>query len=839
MSLLNSREDENERQGARALDRYGPGGLSGRLNDQTYSLKSGLFKMPFSDEPMGTQFDNFKDGGQVRGAMQKMPMDGGPIDGPGTGKSDSIKTRLPVSGFVLPVEVVAAIGIDKLNAMIALFDQESRAENQEEGREEVPAKVSDGEFLVPPEVVQATGPEYWDSLIAKVTGQGAQPETGEHGEMMAAGGGLIDERNQAAEFWKTAPQNPVPIPGRANPANPADMMAARLKTSANAQAQQAPALRGQMMNQGALPPQSPIQVPVTPSIPTAPAYQTPDPHKNFLKNANNMMAGEGAIATGLAYDILNAPQNAGQVNGAIAGLKQRAGFDPNSTPYPSLKNIGHGNSKNVYDPMNNDPKYKLEHDKRRVPAGDFNSIDKQMGGNYGKGNIDLNNRNVYIHPDGKAISSLESFSINSDGKEILIPKITKEGRVLSDEEAIEHWRKTGENLGQFNSVEDANKYAIDLERRQEAYYYNGPGKDILNKQQLGNKTPKFSKGGEVKGYAEGGNVYDEEERKRLANAGKNFTQAISQPVDAAGRIAQGAGTALGNTADLYQRGGGMLGGLKNIAQGAANIGATGVKTIGAAGNTLLTGAPFPSANELARPTFGNQAPSLIQPAPPQGELPGVNRLPVVNQPVNTQQQPVAPSLRQPPVVNAAQPPQGAMPATIGKSANWDETGYRTDNAPQTLGWNESRWSNSGDPIKDAALNARQEALTGLRQQANVMNQNPTIAGALNPATTYIPQEMASDNRKIDTLNALERDKMAQPAAPTFAASDGQVYQTSGPGAQEFNKALPASRNKVDPRAAQALNVLENAQDEQQSILARNYLAQHFPDLFAKYVIGNR
>jgi len=736
MNLLNSREDENERQGARALGRYGPGGLSGRLNDQTYSLKSGIFSLPFSDEPMGTQFNNgYKDGGQVRGAMQKMPMNGGAIDGPGTGKSDSIKTNLPVSGFVLPVEVVAAIGIDKLNAMIALFDQESRAEDQAEGREEVPAKVSDGEFLVPPEVVQATGPEYWDGLIAKVTGQSAQPEMGEHGEMMAAGGGLIDARNQAAEFWKTAPQNPVPIPGRANPANPADMMAARLKTSANAQAQQAPSLRSQMINQGALPPQAPVQAPVTLSTPAAPAYQTPDPHKNFLKNANNMMAGEGAIATGLAYDILNAPQNSGQVNGAIAGLKQRAGFDHNSTPYPSLKNVAM-------------PVYKNGGAVKGYAGGGYIDYRKLIEDTTG------------VTPGeklGKGKPSVPSSKL--PGELALVPVENTLTRTANVEPVV---------------TTQGYKPPVDLASTNKQMITNSP-EVIANRANY--NAGQQSANLRAKGFGEGLKASSVQNLQVNPNAGLN-ERGI--PIDRP-QSPFNSGTVKGGLKNLLNNMGGqgalatglaydIINSPKNIEQ--VNNAISGLKT---RSGLPQEGQPYPSLRQVASTIKSD-----------------ISQTPVVNQP-GTAQRSVIPGQIPPPMLasdpsqananfaatqrNAAQvqPPQGAMP-TIGKVADWNETGFRTDSAPQTLAWNESRWSNSGDTVKDAALNARQEALIGLRQQANIMNQNPEIAGALNPATAYIPQEQATENIKIDTLNAIDRDKMAQASRELDAARNTTKYQ---------------------------------------------------------------
>lgn len=92
---------------------------------------------------------------------------------------------------------------------------------------------------------------------------------------------------------------------------------------------------------------------------------------------------------------------------------------------------------------------------------------------YGKGNIDLNSRPIVENEDG-TISTVRSMSINEDGKEILIPTVVN-GKIVSDEEAIEHYHKTGEHLGKFDTVEEANAYAEKLHSQQEMFYGKGNG----------------------------------------------------------------------------------------------------------------------------------------------------------------------------------------------------------------------------------------------------------------------------------------------------------------------------------------------------------------------------
>ena len=90
-------------------------------------------------------------------------------------------------------------------------------------------------------------------------------------------------------------------------------------------------------------------------------------------------------------------------------------------------------------------------------------------GRYGKGNIDLNKRKVVVNRDG-SISTERSFSVNIDGKETLLPTVIN-GKIVDEDTAIDHYLKTGEHLGQFDTVEEAEDYAEKLHNRQDWYYH--------------------------------------------------------------------------------------------------------------------------------------------------------------------------------------------------------------------------------------------------------------------------------------------------------------------------------------------------------------------------------
>lgn len=92
---------------------------------------------------------------------------------------------------------------------------------------------------------------------------------------------------------------------------------------------------------------------------------------------------------------------------------------------------------------------------------------------YGLGNIDLTNRPQYKNEDG-SISTVRSMSFNEDGKEILVPTIDYDQYgnpvQLTDEQAIDRYHRTGEYLGKFNTVKEADEYAENLHRQQEDLY---------------------------------------------------------------------------------------------------------------------------------------------------------------------------------------------------------------------------------------------------------------------------------------------------------------------------------------------------------------------------------
>lgn len=101
------------------------------------------------------------------------------------------------------------------------------------------------------------------------------------------------------------------------------------------------------------------------------------------------------------------------------------------------------------------------------------NFDETSDANYGKGNIDLNNRPVIKNPDG-SISTVNSMTFEDNGKYVLVPGVNEE-RQLSPREAFEQYKKTGNHLGRFDTQEEADEYAQNLHEQQSKQYVTQGG----------------------------------------------------------------------------------------------------------------------------------------------------------------------------------------------------------------------------------------------------------------------------------------------------------------------------------------------------------------------------
>lgn len=121
-------------------------------------------------------------------------------------------------------------------------------------------------------------------------------------------------------------------------------------------------------------------------------------------------------------------------------------------------------------------KHPLGPDGRSFDLDELNNIAKEGGGRsiaseeatgmLEPGNIDMSHRPKVKNKDGST-STVLSMSFWMDGKEVLVPKISELGKVMTDREAIEEYLKTGKNLGTFKDAKSATEFAKKLHLKEE------------------------------------------------------------------------------------------------------------------------------------------------------------------------------------------------------------------------------------------------------------------------------------------------------------------------------------------------------------------------------------
>jgi len=166
------------------------------------------------------------------------------------------------------------------------------------------------------------------------------------------------------------------------------------------------------------------------------------------------------------------------------------------------------------------------------------------------GNIlNLYNRPVTQSPAGpKGIepgnwSTTYSKSFNLNGKETLIPTVVN-GKFLTDQEAIDRYKDTGQHLGKFDTPKNADKYSIALHNSQEAYgKFFGRTSNLMPQN---NQEPQISPRSGILSKAQD-YIYGSEAGRRLMDATdtiNKFTGGYEGTLGNVGNVAPGASMAI-------------------------------------------------------------------------------------------------------------------------------------------------------------------------------------------------------------------------------------------------------------------------------------------------------
>ena len=99
----------------------------------------------------------------------------------------------------------------------------------------------------------------------------------------------------------------------------------------------------------------------------------------------------------------------------------------------------------------------------------FMAVDGNIPGLLEQGNIDLYSRPIVHNPEDGSISTVRSMSFGTKKGEVLVPTVIGD-RIVSNDEAVQYYGKTGQNLGIFRTPEAADAYAKALHLQQQLFY---------------------------------------------------------------------------------------------------------------------------------------------------------------------------------------------------------------------------------------------------------------------------------------------------------------------------------------------------------------------------------
>ena len=119
---------------------------------------------PMDPRTFENVYPRFKDGGAIR---RPGYAEGGKVEGPGTGTSDSIKTEKRPGTYILSTDTVRAVGTKKLDDLMEKAGVRKGFNGADPQAGGIPVRLSTGEYEIPPEVTQHYGEEFFNKLQQK------------------------------------------------------------------------------------------------------------------------------------------------------------------------------------------------------------------------------------------------------------------------------------------------------------------------------------------------------------------------------------------------------------------------------------------------------------------------------------------------------------------------------------------------------------------------------------------------------------------------------------------------------------------------------------------------
>jgi hypothetical protein len=157
-------------QGVRGV---GPGFQKGQVIPFADAPREDVAKMLSDWQEYGIGRGNFANGGRAkrvgRALRRAAGVTVGPVEGRTGGREDALQVSVPAGSYVIPADVVAALGEGNTAAGMAKLQKQfpARAVRRANGGA-VPIHISDGEFVVPPDAIAALGggdPAYGHDIL--------------------------------------------------------------------------------------------------------------------------------------------------------------------------------------------------------------------------------------------------------------------------------------------------------------------------------------------------------------------------------------------------------------------------------------------------------------------------------------------------------------------------------------------------------------------------------------------------------------------------------------------------------------------------------------------------